>query len=262
MDMQPKILERIADVTAQKKMRVIVACESGSRAWGFPSTDSDYDVRAIVCRHPDHYLKMADAKKDAWDVHSDDDIDLALWDVRKAARLIFKGNAPVMEHLLSPIQYLDTNNARAEMSHLAKVYFNPKAVVYHHLALAGGIWKKYFDRGGAAVATRKKYLYVLRSLTAAQYVVERRCMYPMDFAVMCEAVHMPDPVHGIIEDLIKEKANGAEMDTRPVDGTLNRWIKTSLASLDNDAQNMERGGYRDPGPLNAMTVKMIKETWA
>lgn len=79
-------------------MRFLIAVESGSRAWGFPSPDSDYDIRFIHIHPRDWYLSLQPGR-DVIERPIIDNIDLNGWDLRKALGLLLKSNAVVSEWL-------------------------------------------------------------------------------------------------------------------------------------------------------------------
>lgn len=103
-----QITQQIHHVCQQQELTCLHAIESGSRAWGFASPDSDYDVRMIYVQPLDWYLQLFEAKdtfeyiqNDLFDVP----FDIAGWDIRKVLRLMYKSNALVFEWLNSPIVY-------------------------------------------------------------------------------------------------------------------------------------------------------------
>ena len=56
------ILSKIREIEEKENIKVIHAIESGSRAWGFASPDSDYDVRFIYVRNKNFYLSLRENK--------------------------------------------------------------------------------------------------------------------------------------------------------------------------------------------------------
>ncbi|MDO8433705.1 MAG: nucleotidyltransferase domain-containing protein, partial [Candidatus Binatus sp.] len=89
-----------------ENMVVLLAVESGSRAWGFSSTDSDYDVRFIYIRRPEWYLSIdLENQRDVIEQPLADEIDLSGWDIRKALKLFHKSNPPLLEWLQCPVVY-------------------------------------------------------------------------------------------------------------------------------------------------------------
>jgi uncharacterized protein len=76
--MKEEILIRLDRIEAEEDVRIFYACESGSRAWGFESTDSDWDVRFIYMRRRDWYLSIdVEEKRDVIERPINDELVLA-----------------------------------------------------------------------------------------------------------------------------------------------------------------------------------------
>ena len=60
--MRNRILKELQKIEEKENVKIIMAIESGSRAWGFASPDSDYDVRFIYVRKKEDYLKLEDVR--------------------------------------------------------------------------------------------------------------------------------------------------------------------------------------------------------
>ena len=103
-----EIQRSIDEIEQSENVTVLYACESGSRAWGFHSQDSDYDVRFIYAHPPDWYLSVdLEKKRDVIERPILDDLDVSGWDLRKSLQLFRKSNPPLLEWLDSPIVYRD-----------------------------------------------------------------------------------------------------------------------------------------------------------
>jgi len=87
------VLEKIEK---EHKVKILFAWESGSRAWGFASKDSDYDVRFIYVHEKNWYFGIDD-QRDVIELPVNEVLDVNGWDVRKALRLFRKSNAPLYE---------------------------------------------------------------------------------------------------------------------------------------------------------------------
>lgn len=111
MTIAPAIRARIdttlVDLEIRENIRILWAVESGSRAWGFPSPDSDYDVRFVYVRPLEWYLSL-NPGRDVVELPIVDELDVAGWDLRKALRLLVKANPALLEWLSSPIVYRAT----------------------------------------------------------------------------------------------------------------------------------------------------------
>lgn len=216
---------RLRAVEQERNLRVIFACESGSRAWGFASNDSDFDVRFIYVRPAADYLKLR-PPVDAFDQQGEDDFDLAGWDIRKTCELMRKSNGPLFEWLDSPIIYEQDGDLSARLASLREEYFDPRKTVYHYLSLAGGVWKKYL--ADVTEPVRKKYLYTLRPLACVKYIAQHRHMPPTLFEAVLDQIDLPAETRRAIDALVADKKANRELGAGPADTTLNTWITQVL----------------------------------
>lgn len=109
--LQTRIEDRFTSVEVDHDLRIFYACESGSRAWGFESADSDFDVRFIYAHRPDWYLSVdLEQKRDVIEFSPDDGLDLSSWDLRKTLGLLWRSNPPLLEWLRSPIVYREVSD--------------------------------------------------------------------------------------------------------------------------------------------------------
>jgi predicted nucleotidyltransferase len=112
--MKDIILQKLTELEQSENIKILYACESGSRAWGFASPDSDFDVRFIYARNVNHYLSIADMP-DVVGLPVDEVLDIGGWDLKKALKLFLKSNGPLYEWLQSPIVYRQDNTFADEM---------------------------------------------------------------------------------------------------------------------------------------------------
>ena len=132
-----KIKKELSRLELQHDIKILYAVESGSRAWGFASTDSDWDVRYKYIHRLDWYLQIDD-KKDNLEEILPNEIDLAGWELKKALRLFRKSNPPMLEWLRSPIVYLQQFSIANRLRELTKEFFNPISCLHHYLHMAEG----------------------------------------------------------------------------------------------------------------------------
>jgi uncharacterized protein len=164
-------LEKIA---ANKQVEILYACETGSRAWGFPSPDSDYDVRFIYMHKTDWYLSLG-KRKDTIEC-MEGDLDVTGWDLRKALQLLKKSNAPLIERFQSPITYFQQSGFASDFQSLIAAYYSPTAVFYHHYSLAHKFWADIRD---AREFKLKSWFYLVRSLLSCNWIVQDKSVLPM-----------------------------------------------------------------------------------
>ena len=200
-----RVRHALAQVEAERNVRVLFACESGSRAWGFASRDSDYDVRFLY-------------------VHRRD------WELRKALRLLRKSNPPLLEWLKSPVVYRHDPVFAAEFGALATEFYSPRRCFAHYLHMAFGNWRDYL-RGRKEVSL-KKYLYVFRPLLACRWIERQLGQVPMLFAQLVEGVLDEGDVRAALAELIARKQAGEELAVAPPVETLTRFIEAELPRLE------------------------------
>ncbi len=182
--MQETITTALKQVETDRQVRILYACESGSRAWGFPSPDSDYDVRFIYAHPADWYFSI-DERKDTIELPVNELLDVGGWDIRKALQQFRKCNAAVFEWLQSPIVYRENPEFTTTLRGLMPAYFAPRAVVFHHL----GLVRKVLEETEKDKDIRlKKIFYILRSLLSASWVRENGTVPPMTFEPLQELI--------------------------------------------------------------------------
>lgn len=225
----PRVRAALDEVEAQHDVRVLFACESGSRAWGFASQDSDYDVRFIYVHRRDWYLSVED-RRDVIEVPIADDLDVSGWELRKALRLLRKSNPPLLEWLKSPVVYRYDPVFAAEFGSLAAEFYSPRRCFAHYLHMAFGNWRDYLrDRSEVSL---KKYLYVFRPLLACRWIERGYGQVPMLFAHLVDGVLEESEVRAALAGLVAQKKAGVELAVAPPVEVLSRFAEAELARLD------------------------------
>ncbi len=229
-DVRAEIDTRLAAIEVQEGVRLLFAVESGSRAWGFPSPDSDYDVRFVYVRPRDWYLSLKGGR-DVIEAPIVDDIDLNGWDVRKALGLLLKSNAIVGEWIGSPIRYRADDPVVRELAALADAVCDRHAVACHYAKLgrtAAGTWLA----GEGAVAV-KRYFYALRPALAIRWMREHPGERPpMDLASLLAGVTLGDALVEAIGGLVEAKAAAPEQGSVARIPALDAMIRDELARAD------------------------------
>jgi len=193
------ILDKLKVIEHQFDVRILYACESGSRAWGFASPDSDYDVRFVYVHNVDYYLSIDD-QRDVIEVPINDLLDINGWELRKALRLFRKSNAPLYEWLQSPIVYAQDPTFVSEMKALMPACFSPRAGMHHYLSMAKGVLESELS---GEMLKLKRYFYALRPVLAAKWIADIKSVPPMDFKSL--SVLMPERISTLVNELLSIK---------------------------------------------------------
>jgi predicted nucleotidyltransferase len=206
--MRDEILRRLGAAEKEHSVRVLYACESGSRAWGFASPDSDFDVRFVYAHEPTWYLSFdVERRRDVIEYPIVDEIDCGGWDVRKALYLFTRTNGAFLEWLNSPIKYLETGPFAAALRDLAPMCVNSTALCYHYSHMARRNAREYLFKDKVRL---KKYFYVLRPLLAIRHIEQGMGIPPVRFQDLVEVV-APTQIRPAISNLLALKAQTSEL---------------------------------------------------
>ena len=225
--MHEQILSALRNLAAARGVRILLAVESGSRAWGFASEDSDYDVRFIYAHPADWYVSV-ESHRDVIEATFDGDIDAAGWDVRKALGLLRKSNPPLLEWLRSPITYMEDAGFTATFRRLAEAYYSPDRCFRHYLHMAEGNSRRYLQ---GDVVGLKKYLYVLRPVCACRWIERSLGPAPMEFEHLVRRTLDDPSLQAAIADLVGRKRRGEELDRAPRIDAISQFIEAELPRL-------------------------------
>lgn len=235
--MRERIIEILNGIEQERNIRILYACEAGSRAWGFHSPDSDWDIRFIYAHDRDYYLSFnVESRRDVIELPIVDDIDCNGWDLRKALYLFTRTNGALLEWLGSPIVYADKFGLKGKLLEFANRAANKKALCYHYSHMAKGNAREYLQ--GDTVRL-KKYLYVIRPIMAIKYIQQYNGVPPVEFRKLIEAVVDPELTEGL-EMLLEMKANTPELGMGPAIPILSDYIKSELLETTDDFSGQGR----------------------
>ena len=206
--MKEEILRRLQAAEDEHSVRILYACESGSRAWGFASPDSDYDVRFVYAHEPDWYLSFdVERRRDVIEYPIVDEIDCGGWDVRKALHLFTRTNGAFLEWLNSPIRYMEPSSFASSLRELAPKCINSTALCYHYSHMARRNAREYLFKDQVRL---KKYFYVLRPLLAIRFIENRSGVPPVQFQQLVDSV-APEIIRPAIARLLELKRSAPEL---------------------------------------------------
>ena len=230
--MKEIIQKKLEEIEKQEHVKIILAIESGSRAWGFESADSDYDVRFIYVREPEMYLRL-DAVRDVIEWQLDEVFDISGWDIKKALQLLYKSNPTLFEWINSPIVYKETIEGR-ELRELSKQYFDVKKSVMHYLNMTSSTFENYLQDESVKL---KKYFYALRPILAAKYALENKTQPPIKFNDLKDTM-LEDKLKTEVNHLLELKMKSKETEYIPVVNELNLYIKNKMHEINEQAYQL------------------------
>lgn len=246
MTIQDEIKKKLAEIEMRENVKVLYAAESGSRAWGFASPDSDYDVRFIYVRPAADYLRL-EKTRDVIEWQLDAVYDINGWDLRKTLQLLHKSNPTLFEWGNSPLVYR-SSEIWEKLHGAFDRYFLDRAGMWHYLSMAQTNYREYL-RGDTVPL--KKYLYVLRPLFACRWILAHHCPPPMRFEELTNAAADPAIVPAV-RALTAQKMQSPELGCGAKIPALNAYIERSIPELLAAVHALPADSRRDWAELNAM----------
>jgi predicted nucleotidyltransferase len=228
---QAQIQEQLSRMETLHDVRILLAVESGSRAWGFESPNSDWDVRFLYAPRLPWYLRV-NSPRDVIELPISGDLDINGWELRKALGLMQKCNPVLLEWLDSPIIYRQDEAVMGQFRKLAREFFAPTACWHHYHSMAKGNNREYLQ---SKTVRLKKYLYVLRPLLCCQWIEQGRGPAPMLFHVLVDELVKDAELRRAIDELLEKKRGAEELAEGPRIPALSYFIEVELERCKNVA---------------------------
>ncbi len=248
--MKENILKKLREIEHTKGVEVLYAVESGSRAWGFASPDSDYDIRFIYKHDLDYYLSLWE-QPDVIEFMTEEDLDGSGWDLRKALKLLAKSNVPMLEWLYSPVVYFENEVFVNQLRALAKDCFSPIACLHHYL----GTTKNFMDVCQAEEVKLKSYFYALRTALAGKWIIENNSFPPVDFLELLPIA--PPNIQEKVVALMNIKANQDENYLHPKEVLITDFLMETIAFNQEKASGLG-SGKKKSAELDGVFRDLIK----
>ena len=249
--MRDLIIQKLKEIERTENIRILHAVESGSRAWGFPSPDSDYDVRFIYVRPPEFYLKL-EKTRDVIELPINDMLDINGWDLTKALRLLHSSNPTLFEWMSSPVIYHQTEFID-QLQPIMDQYFSCKSGLYHYLSMADGNYRDYLK---GDIVRAKKYFYVLRPILACKWILRTHTKPPMLFSELADA-ELAEALKPAVNRLLDIKMNTPEIKEIPRVCEINDYLDQSIENLRNEIAIFNIEHRADWAPLNELFLKTV-----
>lgn len=245
-DVHAEIMRRLAHAEAEHGVRILLAIESGSRAWGFASPDSNYDVRFIYAHEPRWYQSIdLEERRDVIEYAIVDDIDLNGWDIRKALRLFWKSNPAFVEWIQSPIRYIECGPFGAHARGLLPTVYSVESGMYHYRSMAKNTERTYLRNHQVSL---KKYFYALRPLLSVLWLERYGTPAPIEFHALLHLIGDRPALRTDIDALLDRKRGVPEMGSGDAVLSINAFVAEQLARL----ETMRLEATRKPGAVPAL----------
>ena len=233
--MKEKIKGYLSEIEQEKNVKILLACETGSRAWGFPSPDSDYDVRMIYVHPKDWYLSLSEKKDTIERMVENNDLDITGWDLRKTLRLLWKSNPPLLERIQSPILYRYNESFLTTINEHARSCYSRIATLHHYLSMARKCYEEVIRDEAFKL---KKFFYALRTATVCKWILERDDIPPIAFRKVMDGLTI-EPSHAKrISELIVLKSTVGEAYYHRGEEALLQFIKECIAVAEVNANHL------------------------
>jgi predicted nucleotidyltransferase len=253
-NIETDIKNAIQQIGISHGIKILYACETGSRAWGFPSPDSDYDVRMIYMHPQDWYLSLTEKKDSLEQMLNQGDLDITGWDIRKCLRLLYKSNGALLERIQSPIVYTEVPGLVSTLQEAANVCFSPVATMFHYLGMAK---TSFAEVENAPEVKLKKLFYALRAALACKWIMDKRSIPPIVFITMVNELEFSETLKNRIRELIQLKSTCDEAYVHPAETELNAFIMRIIIASEISAPSLS--GRKKPDPdLDAVFLNLIK----
>lgn len=260
--MKETIVESLKKIEEDFQVKILYACESGSRAWGIPSKDSDYDVRFIYVHKTEDYLTIDQmgigTKRDVIELPINDLLDVSGWDLTKALKLFRKSNPPLIEWLHSGIIYYQAFSTIEQMRELSKTIFAPNACLHHYLNMASNNFREYLEGEKVKI---KKYFYVLRPVLAAQWIERFNEFPPLEFQTLLQTLIPESELKNEIQILLKRKLAGDELDLETKIQVINDFLNAEIIRLREYTKTLNLQFPNFTPKLDKLFRDTLEEVW-
>lgn len=249
--MREFIIEKLNEIEQRHGVRILHAVESGSRAWGFPSPDSDFDVRFIYVRPKEDYLRL-NTVRDVIEEPISDLLDINGWDLKKALQLLHSANPTLFEWMNSPIVYKESGFSD-KLRPLLDRYFSSRKGLYHYISMAEGNYREYLK---GEMVRAKKYFYVLRPILACKWILEHHTPPPMQFRDLMDA-QLELALKPAVERLLDLKINHPETKEIPRVDVINRYIEENIPAIKEQIALLPKEVLPDWAPLDELFLHVL-----
>ena len=252
MEIEKIIKSKLSEIEENRNVKILYAVESGSRAWGFASDDSDYDVRFIYVRPGEEYLKL-EKIRDVIDYELNDVYDINGWDLKKFLTLLHDSNPVIFEWAQSPIVYKSTDEWN-KISSIINDFAQLKKLLYHYLSMSKNHYNQFFR---TEEVSYKKYFYMLRALLCCQWIFKKNSIPPILFDDLVKEL-FPENLKIFLDKLFEIKKSSSEKKAGKRFSELDEFIERGFVQIENEVANLQNSKKLSFEKLDKVFLEILK----
>ena len=250
--MKEVIRQQLQKIEVEHDVKIIYACEAGSRATGLSTTNSDYDVRFLYI-HPIKWYLSIENKYDVLSKPINDQLDLHGWELHKALFLLKRSNPTLLEWLHSPHIYQMNDEITLKIKEAIHTMFSVKACFYHYLKMASGNFQEVLQQKNTSV---KQYINVVRPLLICLWLEKNKTYPPLQFQTL--ANECKPYINEELDKLALLKKGQSET---PNFSILNTFIETEVDRLSTVARTILKHKDKGSTSLDEIFTFALENIW-
>ena len=250
------IYSHLHNIEKEYGIKVLLAVQSGSRALGLESSNSDWDVCYLYI-HKTRWYEQPEDHRHVIERVFDDCIDTYGWELRDALSYLKLSNLTILEWLNSPNSYIVHAPLYKRLNEIGRTFFIPQRMISFYNRTYNKLNERFLSEKGRI----KEFLYYLRGVLACKWVENRNSIPPMDFTYLMDKTVDDEIIRSKVMDLIKIKKSGKNYDNVAVDIDLIETVRQWAEYYDALAKSLEmdlKVGLEDE--LNALFKDMVLQS--
>lgn len=254
--MEEKILRALQQIEKTYHVKILYACEAGSRSIGLESAESDYDIRFIYAEHINRYVSIDPIRKDVVEL-VEHKLDMSGWEITKALRLFRKSNPALLEWLHTKVVYVDPHQLKKLLLALQQKLFSKKACIYHYLNI---VYKNKKEADTNKPIPVKQAIRIIHPLLMALHIKKFHVFPSGDFFDLIKYTANKQ-IAKEINALASKKRNNNGKKWIKLSQDLMDWIEFEVQALEHDVKELNEEKEDGTKELNQIFRDMLYKAW-
>ncbi|MGM0839660.1 MAG: nucleotidyltransferase domain-containing protein [Bacillota bacterium] len=253
--MRKIILDKLKSIEREERVRILYAVEAGSRAWGYHTDESDYDVRFIYIREVPAYLNLQ-GTKDVIVKPVQYSIEFSGWDLSKALKLLRKSNPSLMEWLTNENVYIEHPDIE-KVRKLREQTFSPTRCLIHYYHMGKRNMEKYSNE---EIKDLKKMMTIIRPWLAFKWIKEYQTFPPNGVNEMVDSITMNEEMKATISSMLLSRVNGKEVPF-PHLMYMEKDIREDFLKMEGTMKDLPSDDSFQWGEINETFLNILENVW-